>query len=173
MVEKTLEAMHHGGIFDQVGFGFHRYSVDERWLVPHFEKMLYDQAMLAMAYTEAFQVTGKPVYEKACREIFAYVLRDMTDPQGAFYSAEDADSEGKEGLFYVWTPEEVKAVLGEEVGKLYCRFYDISPEGNFEDHRSIPHISRPVADASWQHRDGGGRARSASGSSEPEALCGA
>ena len=151
MVEKTLEAMHHGGIFDQVGFGFHRYAVDERWLVPHFEKMLYDQAMLAMAYTEAFQVTGKQVYEKACREIFAYVLRDMTDPQGAFYSAEDADSEGQEGLFYVWTQEEVKTVLGEEEGKLYCRFYDISAEGNFEDHRSIPHISRPVVDASWQH----------------------
>jgi uncharacterized protein len=148
MVEKTLEAMRCGGIFDQVGFGFHRYAVDERWLVPHFEKMLYDQAMLAMAYTEAFQVTGKRGYERACREIFAYVLRDMTDPQGAFYSAEDADSEGQEGLFYVWTQEEVKAVLGEETGSLYCRFYDISPEGNFEDHRNIAHVSRPVADAS-------------------------
>ena len=145
MVEKTLEAMRHGGIFDQVGFGFHRYSVDERWLVPHFEKMLYDQAMLAMAYTEAFQVTGKALYEKTANEILEYVLRDMTDSGGAFYSAEDADSEGKEGLFYVWTPEEVKAILGEEVGSLYCRFYDISPEGNFEEHRSIAHISRPIA----------------------------
>ena len=151
MVEKTLEAMYHGGIFDQMGFGFHRYAVDERWLVPHFEKMLYDQAMLAIAYTEAFQVTGKPAYKKASQEIFTYVLRDMTDPQGAFYSAEDADSEGKEGLFYVWTQEEVKAVLGEEVGSLYCRFYDISLEGNFEDHRNIAHISRPVAEAARQY----------------------
>jgi uncharacterized protein len=150
MVEKTLEAMHHGGIFDQVGLGFHRYSVDERWLVPHFEKMLYDQAMLAMAYAEAFQVTGKQGYAKACREIFEYVLRDMTDSQGAFYSAEDADSEGKEGLFYVWTPEAVKAVLGEELGKIYCRFYDISPEGNFEDRLSIAHILRPFVAAQWE-----------------------
>jgi len=150
MVEKTLESMRHGGIFDQVGLGFHRYSVDERWLVPHFEKMLYDQAMLAMAYTEAFQVTGKQSYEKVCREIFEYVLRDMTDSEGAFYSAEDADSEGKEGLFYVWTPEEVKAILGEELGNFYCRFYDISPEGNFEDRLSIAHISRPLGGASWQ-----------------------
>lgn len=151
MVEKTLEAMYHGGIYDQVGYGFHRYAVDERWLVPHFEKMLYDQAMLAIAYTEAFQVTGKPVYQKAVREIFTYVLRDMTDPQGAFYSAEDADSEGVEGLFYVWTQEEVKAVLGEEAGSLYCRFHDISPEGNFEDHRNIAHISRPVPEAARQY----------------------
>ena len=145
MVEKTLDCLHRGGIFDQVGFGFHRYSVDERWLAPHFEKMLYDQAMLAMAYAEAFQITGKPAYEKACREIFAYVLRDMTDPLGAFYSAEDADSEGKEGLFYLWDPEQVKAVLGEELGKSTCRFYDISPEGNFEDGLSIAHILRPFA----------------------------
>jgi uncharacterized protein len=144
MVEKSLAAMRHGGIFDQVGLGFHRYSVDERWLVPHFEKMLYDQAMLAMAYAETFQVTGKQEYAKICREIFEYVLRDMTDAQGAFYSAEDADSEGKEGLFYVWTPKAVKAVLGEELGTVYCRFYDISPEGNFEDHWSIAHVLRPV-----------------------------
>jgi uncharacterized protein len=150
MVEKTLEAMRHGGIFDQVGLGFHRYSVDEMWLVPHFEKMLYDQAMLAMAYVETFQVTGKQGYAKACREIFEYVLRDMTDSQGAFYSAEDADSEGKEGLFYAWTPGGVKAVLGEEWGDLYCRFYDISPEGNFEDHLSIAHVSRPVSDVAQE-----------------------
>jgi uncharacterized protein len=150
MVEKTLESMRYGGIFDQVGLGFHRYSVDERWLVPHFEKMLYDQAMLAIAYTEAFQITGKQAYEKVCREIFQYVLRDMTDSAGGFYSAEDADSEGKEGLFYVWTPEEVKALLGEKLGNFYCRFYDISPEGNFEDRRSIAHISRPLEGASWQ-----------------------
>ena len=91
MVEKTLDAMRDGGIFDQVGFGFHRYSVDEKWLVPHFEKMLYDQALLAMAYTEAFQTTGKAKYAQAAREIFTYVLRDMTDASGGFFSAEDAD----------------------------------------------------------------------------------
>jgi len=151
MVEKTLESMRHGGIFDQVGLGFHRYSVDERWLVPHFEKMLYDQAMLAVAYTEAFQATGKQLYERVCREIFEYVLRDMTGAEAAFYSAEDADSEGKEGVFYVWTPDEVRDVLGEELGSFYCRFYDISPEGNFEDRRSIPHVSRPLKTSSWQY----------------------
>jgi uncharacterized protein YyaL (SSP411 family) len=144
MVEKTLESMRNGGIFDQVGFGFHRYSVDQRWLVPHFEKMLYDQAMLAMAYVEAYQATGEERYARACREIFHYVLRDLTGPEGGFYCAEDADSEGREGLFYVWTPDEVKAVLGEELGNLFCRFYDITPPGNFEDGKSIAHISKPT-----------------------------
>ena len=145
MVEKTLDAMRNGGIFDQVGFGFHRYSVDERWLVPHFEKMLYDQAMLAMAYVEAFQVTGNERYAGTSREIFEYVLRDLKDPLGPFYCAEDADSEGREGVFYVWTPGEVKAVLGEELGGLFCRFHDITPPGNFEDGKSIAHISKTTA----------------------------
>jgi hypothetical protein len=144
MVERTLVEMRKGGIFDHIGYGFCRYSVDERWLVPHFEKMLYDQAMLAMAYTETLQVTGKPQYGRVAREIFSYVLRDLTDPLGGFYSAEDADSEGKEGWFYVWTPEEVKAVLGEKTGDLFCRFYDITPLGNFEHNRSIPHITVPA-----------------------------
>ncbi|MHC1742094.1 MAG: thioredoxin domain-containing protein [Syntrophobacteraceae bacterium] len=142
MVEKTLSSMRQGGIFDQVGLGFHRYSVDERWLVPHFEKMLYDQALLAMAYVEAFQVTGRQEHADAAREIFDYVLRDMTDPGGGFYSAEDADSEGEEGLFYVWTPEEVKAVLGAERSDLFCRFHDITAAGNFEHGRSIPHVPK-------------------------------
>jgi uncharacterized protein YyaL (SSP411 family) len=141
MVEKTLEAMRQGGIFDQIGFGFHRYSVDEKWLVPHFEKMLYDQALLAMAYTEAYQALGKEQYAKVAREIFTYVLRDMTSLEGGFYSAEDADSEGQEGLFYVWTPQQVQKHLGDTLGSLFCRFYGISPEGNFEEGRSIPHIS--------------------------------
>ena len=141
MVEKTLEEMRNGGIFDQVGYGFCRYSVDEKWLVPHFEKMLYDQAMLAMAYTEALQTTGKPLYARVIREIFGYVLRDMTDPDGGFYSAEDADSEGKEGWFYLWTPEEVREVLGSDPAELFCHFYNITPEGNFEHGRSIPHIT--------------------------------
>lgn len=144
MVGKTLNSMRNGGIFDQIGYGFHRYSVDERWLVPHFEKMLYDQAMLAMAYTEAFLATGNLRYSKVTEEIFEYVLRDMTDPQGGFYSAEDADSEGKEGLFYVWTPKEIKDVLGEDAGEIFCRFYDISDPGNFEEGRSIPHITRSI-----------------------------
>ena len=144
MIEKTLQSMRQGGIFDHIGYGFHRYSVDEKWFAPHFEKMLYDQALLAMAYTEAFQVTGKPLYAQAAREIFTYVLRDMTAPEGAFYSAEDADSEGEEGLFYLWTPNEVREILEEESAELFCSFYDIREGGNFEGGRSIPHIAAPV-----------------------------
>jgi len=140
MVEKGLRAMRNGGIFDQIGFGFHRYSVDKKWFAPHFEKMLYDQALLAMAYTEAYQVTGKSEFEEVAKEIFTYVLRDMTSPGGGFYSAEDADSEGKEGLFYLWTPHEVKEHLGKELGDLFCRFHDITEAGNFEEGRSIPHV---------------------------------
>jgi uncharacterized protein YyaL (SSP411 family) len=132
--------MRHGGIYDQIGSGFHRYSVDEQWLVPHFEKMLYDQAMLAMAYMEAYQATGKTRFGKVAREIFDYVLRDMTAPEGGLYCAEDADSEGKEGLFYVWTPEEIKGHLGDVSGDLFCRFYDITKQGNFEEGKSIPHM---------------------------------
>jgi hypothetical protein len=145
MAEKTLEAMRRGGMFDQIGFGFHRYSVDDRWLVPHFEKMLYDQALLAMAYTEACQSLGEGRYGAVAREIFTYVLRDLTSPEGGFYSGEDADSEGEEGLFYVWTPEEVKAHLGEETGDLFCRFYGIRAEGNFEGGRSIPYLPEDMA----------------------------
>ncbi|PTM57806.1 hypothetical protein C8J48_0368 [Desmospora activa DSM 45169] len=137
MVEKTLDSMRHGGMFDHIGFGFARYSVDEKWLVPHFEKMLYDNALLALAYLEAFQATQKEEYAQVAREIFSYVLRDMTSPEGGFYSAEDADSEGVEGKFYVWTPTEVKEVLGEEKGKRFCQCFDITPSGNFEGN-SIP-----------------------------------
>jgi uncharacterized protein YyaL (SSP411 family) len=140
IVEKTLDAMRNGGMFDQIGFGFHRYSVDAKWLVPHFEKMLYDQALLAIAYTEAFQNTQNVRYAQVVREILSYVLRDMTAPEGGFYSAEDADSEGEEGTFYVWSPEEVKACLGNELGETFCRFYDITSSGNFENSKSIPHI---------------------------------
>ena len=141
MVEKTLDAMRNGGIFDQVGLGFHRYSVDDQWLVPHFEKMLYDQALLAMAYTECYQVTGKDRFGRVAQQIFAYVLRDMTDVKGGFYSAEDADSEGEEGLFYVWTPGEVKTCLGSDQGDLFCRFFNITDNGNFEGGKSIPHMT--------------------------------
>ncbi|MFZ2446094.1 MAG: thioredoxin domain-containing protein [Syntrophobacteraceae bacterium] len=143
MVEKTLDAMRAGGIFDQVGFGFHRYSVDEKWLVPHFEKMLYDQAMLALAYTDAGLATGNVRHGRTAREIFEYVLRDMKSPEGGFYSAEDADSEGKEGTFYTWTPKEVAAILGKDAADVFCRVFDISDRGNFEEGRSIPHLPKP------------------------------
>jgi uncharacterized protein YyaL (SSP411 family) len=138
MVETTLQAMRKGGIWDHLGLGFHRYSVDERWLAPHFEKMLYDQALLAIAYLEAYQATGKELYAQTAHDIFAYVLRDMTSPEGGFYSAEDADSEGEEGLFYVWAPEQVKQVLGNnDTAQLFCKYYDIGEQGNFEHGRSI------------------------------------
>ncbi|MEW5911814.1 MAG: thioredoxin domain-containing protein [Thermodesulfobacteriota bacterium] len=145
MAGDTLLAMWRGGMYDQVGLGFHRYSVDAQWLVPHFEKMLYDQAMLSLAFAEAFQLTGREEFGRAFREIAAYVLRDMTAPEGGFYSAEDADSEGEEGRFYVWTPPQVSEALGPELGGLFCRFYGVTPEGNFEHGRSIPHVSRDLA----------------------------
>jgi uncharacterized protein YyaL (SSP411 family) len=133
MVEKTLQAMRRGGIYDHIGFGFHRYSTDSQWLVPHFEKMLYDQAMLAMAYTEAYQVTGKEAYAKTAQEIFTYILRDMTASEGGFYSAEDADSEGKEGKFYLWTQEEIRRALGNEELDFIARVFNIKKDGNFAE----------------------------------------
>ncbi|MFN3533611.1 MAG: thioredoxin domain-containing protein [Candidatus Brocadia sp.] len=143
MVEKTLERMGRGGMYDQLGGGFHRYSTDEYWLVPHFEKMLYDQALTAMAYAEAYQATRKPYYADIVKGIFTYVLRDMTSPEGGFYSAEDADSEGVEGKFYVWTPDEVVKILGEKDGKIFCDYYDVSREGNFEE-KNILHVDKPL-----------------------------
>jgi len=137
MVERTLDAMAQGGIYDHVGGGFARYSTDREWLVPHFEKMLYDNALLAWTYTEAYQVTGKSLYEKVARETLEYLLRDMQSPDGAFYAAEDADSEGEEGTFYLWTPEAVNDILGGELAARYCRFYNITTGGNFEG-RNIP-----------------------------------
>lgn len=142
MVEKTADSMRAGGIFDQVGFGFHRYSVDRNWLVPHFEKMLYDQALVAMAYIDAFLATGAARHADSARKIFEYVLRDMKDPEGGFYSAEDADSEGREGTFYTWTPAEVEQVLDKEEAYIFCRAFGITNEGNFEEGRSIPHIAK-------------------------------
>ena len=133
MVVKTLTAMRMGGIWDHVGFGFHRYSTDSRWLLPHFEKMLYDQAMIATAYLEAFQITREPLFAKTAEDIFAYVLRGMTAPEGAFYSAEDADSEGEEGKFYVWTTEEFHKVLKGEDSEKWESILRLSPEGNFTD----------------------------------------
>ncbi len=139
MAEKTLDSMYRGGIYDHIGFGFSRYSTDRKWLVPHFEKMLYDNALLAMAYLEAFEASGNKKYARIAREIFTYVLRDMTSPEGAFYSAEDADSEGEEGRFYLWTPDEVLEVLGSFDGEKFCRYFDITSRGNFEG-RSIPNL---------------------------------
>jgi uncharacterized protein YyaL (SSP411 family) len=136
--------MARGGMYDHVGGGFHRYSVDAEWLVPHFEKMLYDQAILARTYLEAYQATGDADYARTAREIFDYVLRDMTSPEGGIYSAEDADSEGEEGLFYVWTPGEVKAVLGDAAGDRFCAFYGVTEAGNFEGGKSILHIESPL-----------------------------
>ena len=111
MVEYTLENMYKGGIHDHLGSGFHRYSTDKMWRVPHFEKMLYDQALIAIAFTEAYQVTGKELYKETAEGIFEYVLRDLTAPEGGFYCGEDADVDGEEGAFYLWTLEEIRSVL--------------------------------------------------------------
>lgn len=131
MVERTLQAMRRGGIYDHIGFGFHRYSTDKHWLVPHFEKMLYDQALISIAFTEAYQVTHEERYEKVVREIFRYLIRDMLSPEGAFYSAEDADSEGEEGKFYVWTEDEIEEVLEKDEAEFIKKFFNTSPGGNF------------------------------------------
>ncbi|TGE34581.1 thioredoxin domain-containing protein [Desulfosporosinus sp. Sb-LF] len=139
IVRKTLDGMAQGGIYDHVGFGFARYSTDEKWLVPHFEKMLYDNALLALTYLESHQVGHHPKDAQLAQEIFTYVLRDMTSPEGGFYSAEDADAEGLEGKFHVWTPDEIEAALGKETAERYCAVYDITPEGNFEG-KNIPNL---------------------------------
>ena len=136
VVEKTLTAMHMGGIHDHVGYGFHRYSTDSEWLVPHFEKMLYDQSMLSLAYMETFQATGKECYLKIAEEILTYVLRDMTSSEGGFYSAEDADSEGEEGKFYVWDMEELFNILSKEEVKIAFKIFNVKKEGNFSEESS-------------------------------------
>jgi hypothetical protein len=135
----TLDRMAAGGIYDHLGGGFHRYSVDTRWLVPHFEKMLYDQALLAVAYLDGYQVTGTPRYLEVVRETLNFVCRDLRAPEGGFYSTLDADSEGEEGIFYTWTPAEIAAVLGPQDGALLARAYDCTEDGNF-DGRSILHL---------------------------------
>ena len=132
MVTLTLEKMARGGIYDQLGGGFHRYSVDSRWLVPHFEKMLYDNALLARLYTQTYQVTKQPLFARIVRSILDYTRREMTSPEGGFYSTQDADSEGEEGKFFVWTPQEVMDLLGEEDGAAFCRYFDVTARGNFE-----------------------------------------
>ncbi|HUP28104.1 MAG TPA: thioredoxin domain-containing protein, partial [Chloroflexia bacterium] len=143
LVELTLEKMAYGGIYDQVGGGFHRYSVDDVWLVPHFEKMLYDNAQLARVYLAAYQAAGKALYRQICEETLDYVVREMTAPDGGFYSTQDADSEGEEGKFYVWSPEQITSVLGPDDGKLFNLLYDVTQRGNFEGH-NILHLPRPL-----------------------------
>jgi uncharacterized protein YyaL (SSP411 family) len=135
----TLDRMAKGGIRDHLGGGFHRYTVDARWLVPHFEKMLYDNALLARAYLQAFQLTGRADLERVCRETLEDLLGDFRSPEGGFFSARDADSEGEEGRYYVWTPAEVEAVLGPDEARLFCRVYDVTERGNFEG-SSILHL---------------------------------
>jgi len=143
IVRTTLDAMAHGGMYDQIGGGFCRYSTDERWLVPHFEKMLYDNALLARIYLEAHQVTKDPFYKRISAEILDYEIREMTAPEGGFYSSTDADSEGEEGKYFVWTPEQVRAVLGDEDARRFCAYYDITEAGNWEG-KNIPNTPRTL-----------------------------
>jgi uncharacterized protein len=139
----TLDKMARGGMYDQLGGGFHRYSVDEKWLVPHFEKMLYDNALLARIYLDAWLATGNEFYKQIVIETLAYVQREMTDASAGFYSSQDADSEGEEGKFFIWTPAEVEALLGAEDAKLFNRYFDVAEDGNFEGH-SILHVDAEV-----------------------------
>jgi uncharacterized protein YyaL (SSP411 family) len=149
MVTTTLDKMGRGGIYDHIGFGFHRYSTDERWFAPHFEKMLYDQALIIMAYAEAYTATGNSEYRRIVQEVIEYVFRDMTDPHGAFYSAEDADSEGIEGKFYLWTVDDVQAALSADDAELFIDVYGLEPQGNFHEEvpaANIAHLRRTIAD---------------------------
>lgn len=149
MVEKTLNEMRQGGIYDQLGFGFHRYSPDESWLVPHFEKMLYDQALLAIAYTEAYQATGANRYALAAKEVLDYTMRDLASPQGGFYSAQDADTEGEEGKFYLWTTDQVFDTLPPADAELAVHIYGLRAEGNFleagrQSGKNVLHLAEPL-----------------------------
>ncbi|HEX7830160.1 MAG TPA: thioredoxin domain-containing protein, partial [Thermoanaerobaculia bacterium] len=145
IVITTLTKMARGGMYDQVGGGFHRYSVDARWLVPHFEKMLYDNALLARLYTRAWQWTKDPLFARIANEILGFVQREMTSPDGAFYATLDADSEGEEGKFYVWTRAEIMEILGEDDGRVFCALFDVFERGNWEGH-TILNIPRDPAD---------------------------
>ncbi|MDR8392752.1 thioredoxin domain-containing protein [Aliifodinibius sp. S!AR15-10] len=153
MVEQTLEAMRCGGVYDHVGFGFHRYSTDARWLLPHFEKMLYDQAMLMMAYTEGWQATGNKLFKQTVDEIATYLFRDLQDKSGGFYSAEDADSEGEEGKFYVWSTDEIRNLLPVAEAELFIEVFNLEQEGNFKEEatgqrvgKNIPHLQKSLGE---------------------------
>jgi uncharacterized protein len=147
MACQTLEKMARGGMYDQVGGGFHRYSVDEKWLVPHFEKMLYDNALLTTSYVEAWQYTHEHFYEQIVRETLDYVLKEMTLPEGGFFSTQDADSEGEEGKFYVWTKDEIQQILGAELGSFACRVWGVTERGNFEGHNILSRARSDEEDA--------------------------
>ena len=149
IAEHTLQRMAAGGIYDQVGGGFHRYSVDRIWLVPHFEKMLYDNAQLLRTYVHAWQINRRPEHRRIADETVDYVLREMTAAEGGFYSAQDADSEGEEGKFFVWTADEIEAILGKEEADLLGRTYGVTPAGNFEG-KTILNLKRTVADVAQQ-----------------------
>jgi hypothetical protein len=153
MVEHTLTAMRRGGVYDHIGYGFHRYSTDAHWHLPHFEKMLYDQALLTLAYTEAFVLTRNPLYEETANEIIEYVLRDMTSDQGAFYSAEDADSEGEEGKFYLWTEHEIEDILDASEFSIIKQLYGISRNGNYTDEATRRQSGRNLLYASKSKDD--------------------
>ena len=146
VVRHTLDKMARGGIYDHLGGGFARYSTDDRWLVPHFEKMLYDNALLTSAYLEAYQATHDADFARVARETMDYVLGRMTDPEGPFYSTEDADSEGVEGKYYVWSLAEVTEVLGADRAKTFCYVYDVTEQGNWEEH-NILNLPRTISQA--------------------------
>lgn len=158
MALHTLRQMRLGGIWDHIGGGFHRYSTDEKWLLPHFEKMLYDQAMLLLAYTEGWRMSGDPIFKDTCYRIFNYLKTNMRSPDGAFYSAEDADSEGEEGKFYVWEKQEIFNCLTKEKAELFCDVYNIKDDGNFHDEASgqltgqnIPHLNGRLSEYASKH----------------------
>lgn len=162
MAEKTLNSMRSGGIWDHIGYGFHRYATDQQWLLPHFEKMLHDQALLLMAYTEAWQITKHPLFKQTAYEISAYVKERLTSPGGGFYSAEDADSEGEEGKFYLWTSAEIRKLLSPEESELLLTLYNFEENGNYQDEvtggvtgKNIPHlIQRPKPDKTQDESEG-------------------
>jgi uncharacterized protein YyaL (SSP411 family) len=146
IVETSLQQMAHGGIYDQLGGGFHRYSVDEEWLVPHFEKMLYDNALLSRIYLHTYIITHNPFYSRIVTETLTYVMREMLSPEGGFYSTQDADSEGEEGKFFTWSDEEVKRLLPPEIAPHFMHYYDVTPEGNFEE-KNILHVVQDIQQA--------------------------
>jgi uncharacterized protein YyaL (SSP411 family) len=153
MVSKTLGGMAMGGMYDHLGGGFHRYSTDRRWLVPHFEKMLYDNALLVPAYLEGFQATGNASYREVVEQTLDYVEREMTSPEGPFYSTQDADSEGAEGKFYVWSAGEVRAALGKELAGIFAAVYDVTDDGNWEGHNILNRARTDAQDAALQGMD--------------------
>jgi len=151
IADKTLDMMQRGGIYDHLGGGFSRYSVDEKWLVPHFEKMLYDNALLCQAYLEGWKICKRELFGKICQELIQYVIRDLTCPQGAFQSAQDSDSDGKEGYFYTWTVDEIDDILGNEDAALFCDYFNVTRSGNFES-RNILHLTDRLEEYVEKHQ---------------------